>query len=82
MAGEWEPKALHALKRIMALRRRDKMRVRNAAWWLQRQDTPRARLELMRAQEAARGSKVRARRLHDAWQSAVAIVYGEGRVRR
>lgn len=77
-----EPITLYELKRVMALRRRDKMRVAFAEWGLRRSPTVVSRLELMRAQEASRGSKIRARRLHEKWQAAVAVVYGEARVVR
>lgn len=77
-----EPITLYELKRAMALRRRDKMRAANAQWRLNGNRTAANWLELMRAQEASRGSKIRARRLHEKWQAAVAVVYGEARAVR
>lgn len=72
-----EPRVLLELKRAMSLRERHKVRVRCCQLALDNAG-PSTRdwllVQLLKAQEASRGSKIRARRLHEQWQGAVRVI--------
>lgn len=68
-----DPGVLYSLKQAMKQRRNHKKRVNAAMKEYLKNGNAQNALRLMKAQEAARGSRARIKRLHDLWEPAVHI---------